>query len=39
MSFFGVIQGPLAVLASFLSICWLGIQIFAWFERRKKGKH
>jgi hypothetical protein len=38
MSFFGVIQGPLAVLASFLSICWLGLQIFAWFEKRRKGK-
>jgi hypothetical protein len=34
MSFFGVIQGPLAVLASFLSICWLGLQIYSWVERR-----
>jgi hypothetical protein len=37
-SFFGMIQGPLAVLASFLSICWLSLQIYSWFERRNKGK-
>jgi hypothetical protein len=37
-SFFGMIQGPLAVIASFLSICWLGLQIFSWLERRRKGK-
>lgn len=36
MSFFGVIQGPLAVIASLLSICWLGLQIFAWFEKRRR---
>lgn len=38
-SFFGVIQGPLAVIASVLSICWLGMQMWiAWKTKpwRKK---
>lgn len=35
-SFVGLIQGPLAVIASTLSIIWLGLQIYAWFCRRKK---
>jgi hypothetical protein len=34
-SFFGAIQGPLAVLASLLSICWLSLQIYSWFRHRK----
>jgi hypothetical protein len=34
-SFFGAIQGPLAVLASLLSICWLSLQIYSWFKHRK----
>lgn len=37
-SFFGAIQGPLAAIASFLSICWLGLQIYSWFMRHRKGK-
>jgi hypothetical protein len=32
-SFFGAIQGPLAAIASLLSICWLSLQIYAWFKR------
>lgn len=35
MSFFGAIQGPLAVVASLLSICWLSLQIWSWFKNRK----
>lgn len=34
-SFFGAIQGPLAVLASLLSICWLSLQIYSWFRKGK----
>lgn len=37
-SFVGIIQGPLAVIASLLSICWLGLQIYSWFANRKRGK-
>lgn len=37
-SFFGAIQGPLAVIASGLSIVWLALQIFSWVERRRKGR-
>ena len=36
MSFFGAIQGPLAVVASLLSICWLSLQIYAFFKRKGK---
>lgn len=34
-SFFGAIQGPLAAIASLLSICWLSLQIYSWWKRRK----
>jgi hypothetical protein len=34
-SFVGWIQGPLAAVASILSICWLGLQIFSYFKNRK----
>jgi hypothetical protein len=34
-SFFGAIQGPLAVLASLLSICWLSLQIYSWCRKGK----
>lgn len=37
-AFFGIVQGPLAAGASALSIVWLGLQIYAWFERRFKRK-
>jgi hypothetical protein len=35
-SFVGIIQGPLAVIASLLSIAWLSLQIYSWFDRRSK---
>lgn len=35
-SFVGWIQGPLAVVASILSIIWLGLQIYGWFDKRRK---
>ena len=35
-SFVGWLQGPLAIVASFLSICWLGLQIYAFFKNRKQ---
>jgi hypothetical protein len=35
-SFFGAIQGPLAAIASMLSILWLGLQIYSYFKKRKK---
>ena len=34
-SFVGWIQGPLAVVASLLSICWLSLQIYGWFRKGK----
>ena len=34
-SFFGAIQGPLAAIASLLSICWLSLQIYSWWRKRK----
>lgn len=34
-SFVGWIQGPLAVLASLLSVLWLSLQIYGWFKKRK----
>lgn len=37
-SFVGIIQGPLAVVASLLSIVWLSLQIYSWYDRRKKRK-
>jgi hypothetical protein len=35
-SFFGFIQGPLAAVASLLSIVWLSLQIYSWVEKRRK---
>ena len=35
-SFVGWIQGPLAVIASLLSICWLSLQIYGWFQKRRR---
>ncbi len=32
----GAVQGPLAVLASLLSAAWLGLQIYTWFEKRRR---
>lgn len=32
-SFVGLIQGPLAVIASGLSIIWLGLQIYSWIDK------
>ena len=37
-SFVGWIQGPLAVIASVLSIIWLGLQIYGWIAKHRKGK-
>lgn len=37
-SFFGAIQGPLAVVASVLSIVWLSLQIYTWFDKRRRRK-
>jgi len=34
-SFAGVIQGPLAVVASLLSIVWLGLQIYGKLKKRR----
>lgn len=34
-SFIGLIQGPLAVVASLLSICWLSLQIYSWWKRKE----
>lgn len=34
-SFAGVIQGPLAVIASLLSIVWLSLQIYSKLKKRK----
>ena len=35
-AFVGWIQGPLAVIASLLSICWLSLQIWAFFKKKRK---
>jgi hypothetical protein len=35
-SFVGWLPGVLSVVASALSICWLGIQIYEWWDRKKK---
>jgi hypothetical protein len=32
-SFVGIIQGPLAVIASLLSIIWLALQIYSWVDK------
>ena len=32
----GLMQDWLGVAAAFLSIVWLGLQIYSWFERRKR---
>lgn len=34
-AFIGWIQGPLAVIASLLSILWLSLQIYSFFKKRK----
>lgn len=33
-AFVGWLQGPLAVVASLLSICWLALQIYSFFKKR-----
>jgi hypothetical protein len=34
LSFFGVIQGPIAVIASVLSAAWLGCQLWLFFTNK-----
>jgi len=33
-SFAGWIQGPLAVVASILSIIWLAVQLYSWWKKQ-----
>ena len=32
----GAIQGPLAVFASLMSAIWLCLQVYTWFEKRRR---
>lgn len=34
-SFIGWLPGALSIFASILSICWLGIQIYEWRQKKK----